>query len=124
MRFAISYNALSRVFLTILGIGPGKAYVDVSEETVKARLGWSGSATMPRQAIARVERVDRIPWWLGFGMHGSFRGTWALNGAGTGALKITMSRPASGRVLVLPIRATTVYLSLEDPAGFIAAVRG
>lgn len=61
MRFAISYNALSRVFLTILGIGPGKAYVDVSEETVKARLGWSGSATMPRQAIARVERVDRIP---------------------------------------------------------------
>lgn len=124
MRFAISYNALSRVLLTLLGIGPGKAYVEVSDDSVTAKLGWSGSVSMSRGAIASVEGVDRIPWWLGFGMHGSLRGTWALNGAGTGAVKITMSRPASGRVIWVPIRATTIYLSLEDPTGFIAAVRG
>lgn len=122
MRFNLTYNAASRIVLTLLGAGPGKGHVDVSGDTVHAKLGWSGSITMPRADIASVEEIDRIPWWFGVGMHGDFRGSWAINGASTGAVKITMRRPSSGRVLFVPVRATTVYVSLEEPERFVATL--
>lgn len=122
MRYAISYNAVSRVILSLLGVGPGKSWVDVDDTTVRARLGWSGTVTIPRASITSVERVASVPWWLGYGMHGGFRGTWALNGSNSGAVKLTTSEPASGKVLGLPVRVRTVYFSLEDPEGFVAEV--
>jgi|SRR5699024_582889 len=123
MRFAISYNAASHVLFTILGVPQESAYVDVGNDRIMARLGWLGHITMPRDAIAGVERVNRIPLGLGMGMHSTLRGTWAINGANTGAVRITMARPATGQTLVFPIHPTTVYLSLDDPDVFIAAVR-
>jgi hypothetical protein len=123
MRYDISFNTASRIILTLLGAGPGRSWVEVDDGTIRARLGWSGSVTIPRQGITSVERVDGIPWWLGYGMHGGIRGTWAINGSDSGAIKLTLNEPASGRVVGLPVRARTVYFSLEDPEAFIAAVR-
>lgn len=119
MRFDLSYNLASRILLTLLGAGPGKGYVDVTDDTVHVRLGWSGSISMRRKDIASVEQVDRIPWWFGLGMHGDFRGGWAINGAVSDAVKISMEKPSSGRVLFFPIRATTIYMSLEEPSRFV-----
>lgn len=123
MRFELSYNTPSKIMLGLLGVGPGKAYVQVDDDTVHARLGWAGSVTIPRENIASVERVDRIPWWLGYGMHGSLRGTWAINGSGgEGAVKLTLNEQSSGKVIGMPVRAHTVYLSLEKPDRFVASV--
>lgn len=126
MRFAISYNAASRVVLSLFGVGPGKGFVDVSEDAITAKLGWSGSVTIPRDTILTVEQSS-IPAWMGWGVHSNLFGllkTWAFNGSMSGGVKLTLNASAKGRVLGVPIRATTVYFSLEDPEGFVAAVRG
>lgn len=123
MRFQISYNTISRILLSFLGLGPGKAYVDITENTIEARFGWSGSVTIRRDTITSIERVDSIPRWLGYGMHGNLRGTWALNGSNSGAVELTMETPATGKVLMFPIRPATVYFSLEDPDGFMTTIR-
>jgi hypothetical protein len=123
MRFEISYNPASRLLLTLLGAGPGRSSVEVHQDTVDARLGWVGGVQIPRPAITSVERVDRIPWWLGWGLHSGFRGVWALNGSSTGAVLLTFGDGATGKVLGMPIRPRKVYLSLEDPHGFIATVQ-
>ncbi|HWV23225.1 MAG TPA: hypothetical protein VNZ58_03470 [Thermomicrobiales bacterium] len=126
MRFAISYNAASRVVLPLFGVGPGKGFVDVSDDAITAKLGWSGSVTIPRDTILTVERT-RIPAWLGWGVHGNMFGlikVWAFNGSSSGGVKLTLRKSARGRVLGVPIRATTVYFSLEDPDGFVSTVRG
>jgi hypothetical protein len=122
MRYQISYNAPSKAILGVIGAGPGKAWVDVDAGAINAKLGWASTVTIPRASIVSVARVERVPRWLGFGMHGTGFGTWALNGSHNGVVKLTFSEPASGKVLRFPIRPKAIYVSLEDPDGFIADV--
>lgn len=99
MRYNISYNAVSRVLLTMLGAGPGRAYVEVNGDVVKARMGWSGQVSIRRNSIETVEEIARIPWWMGWGVHGNLFGvlrTWAFNGSSTGAVKLTLRESAKG----------------------------
>lgn len=122
MRFPISFNIPSKVALGILGMGPSRSWADVKPDAIHARMGWGGDVTIPRQDIATVEKIDQTPWWLGFGVHGMF-GTWALNGALTGAVRIRMKKPAKGRVMFFPVRPHTIYFSLESPDEFVFEVR-
>lgn len=127
MRFTISTSPGARLLFASLGIGRDDAHLDVSDSTIRARLGWSGSVTIDRADIVSVERVPRIPWWLGIGVHGNLFGllkVWAFNGSMTqGAVRLHLRRSAKGRVLGVPIRAITIYLSLDEPDGFIAATQ-
>ena len=116
MRFPITFNAPSKIILGILGAGPLRSYVDVTEKTVVAKMGWVGSLKINRADIANVEHGVDVPWWLGMGMH-AIPGTVALNGALGNAVKITM-RPGSqvhGKMLFVPIRPHTAYVSVENP---------
>lgn len=118
MRYRFSFNIPSRVIFTLLGAGPSDAWIDVRPDEVHGQLGWTGSITIPRVSVLTAERVDHVPWWLGFGLHG-FMGTWAFNAAMGNAVKLTLRGGARGRVLLFPLRPTTVYLSLEKPDEFI-----
>lgn len=118
MRYRFSFNVPSRVIFGLLGSGPSQSWVDIRPDEVHGRLGWTGNVTVPRVSIVSVERVDRVPWWLGFGLHG-FRGTWAFNAAMGNAVKITARTGARGRVLFFPLRPTTVYFSIEKPDEFV-----
>lgn len=122
MRFAISCNTLSKVLFTLILAGSDNAWVEIDANTVRAQLGWSGQVTGPRSSIISAERVDRVPRWLGYGMHGTGFGTWAINGSNSGVVKLAFSEPVKGRMLVVPIRPTALYLSLEDREGFLAAL--
>ena len=123
MRFPISYNGPSKVILGALGAGPGKSWAEVDAGTIRARVGWAGHVEIPRSTVRSVERADRVPRLLGYGVHGFGTGTWALNGSNDGAVKLTLSEPASGKVAFFPMHPTVLYLSLDDPDGFIAAVQ-
>jgi hypothetical protein len=122
MRYTISYNTLSKAVLGVLGAGPGRSGVEVDGDAIRARVGRAGTVTIPRASIVAIERVDRVPWWLGYGMHGGFGGTWALNGSSSGAVKLTMREPATGKVTGFSVRPRTIYFSLDDPEGFVADV--
>lgn len=123
MRFPISYNRTSKVLLGVLGAGPTKSWADVDVQTIRARVGKLGHVEIPRSTVRSVERADRVPRSLGYGVHGWGTGTWALNGSNDGAVKLTLGEPASGKVAFFPMRPTVLYLSLDDPDGFIAAVQ-
>jgi hypothetical protein len=127
MRFTISSSPGARLLFASLGIGRDDAHLDVDDSIIRARLGWSGAVTIDRADVTSVERVGSIPWWLGIGIHGNLFGllkVWAFNGSMTqGAVRLHLRRSARGRVLGVPIRATTIYLSLDDPDEFIAAVQ-
>lgn len=118
MRYHFSFNVPSRVILGLLGSGPRQSWIDIRPDEVHGQLGWMGDLTIPRVSIVSVERVDRVPWWLGLGLHGFF-GTWAFNAAMGNAVKISARSGASGRVLLFPLRPHTIYLSLEKPDEFV-----
>jgi hypothetical protein len=58
---------------------------------------------------------------LGLGVHG-WAGWWAVNGARAGAVRIDIDPPSRARVCGFPVRLRTLWLSLVDPDGFLAAL--
>jgi len=120
MRFPISFGGLSKTVFTLIGCGPGASGVEIDATTIRARMGWFGSVAIPRESIASIRRAERVPFWRGVGVHGGF-GRWAINGSNRGVVQIDLKGPARGRVLVFPFQPRTLYLSLEDPEGFIRA---
>jgi hypothetical protein len=120
MKFAISFNPLFKPLATILGTGPGQSGVEVEADRIDVRMGWAFRAGIPRASIRKVEQVDRIPALMGLGVHG-WRGTWAVNGAQRGAVKITIDPPADARVLLVPVKLRELYISLEQPEAFVVA---
>lgn len=123
MRFPISYNGASKVLLGALGAGPARSWAEVDAGTIRARIGWAGRVEIRRSTVRAVERAERVPRLLGYGVHGFGTGTWALNGSNSGVVKLTLSEPATGKAALFPMRPTVLFLSLEDRDAFIAAAQ-
>lgn len=68
MRFPISYNGPSKVILGVLGAGPAKSWAEVDANTIRARVSWAGQVEVPRSSVLSVERADRVPRLLGYGV--------------------------------------------------------
>jgi hypothetical protein len=120
MDFAISYNRMMRVLAAPLGMGPGSSGARVADGTVRVWMGRFFDAEFDVAQVARAEPLDRLGWWWGQGVH-SFRGTSVVNGSNQGLVRLELDPPARGRA---PFRAEVQVLivSLEDPAGFLAAI--
>ena len=116
MRYPITFNLPSKIILGLLGSGPSRSWVDLTPDTVDAKLGWAGSVTVNREDIANVDYGVTVPWWMGMGVH-AIPGTVALNGSLGSAIRITTKpgKHAHGRILFVPIKPTTVYVSVENP---------
>jgi hypothetical protein len=116
MRYPVTFNTPSKIILGMMGAGPSRSWIEVTDETVEARLGALGRLTIDRKDIATIEDSVRVPWWMGMGMH-AVPGTVALNGSLGSAIKITMKpgTHARGMMLFFPIRPHTVYVSVENP---------
>jgi hypothetical protein len=119
MRYPISFNSSSKVILGLLGAGQSQSHVDVLPDKIEAKMGWMGKLTIDRDDIVAVETVERVPWWLGFGMH-SIPGTLAMNGSWGGGVKVSTrtANPARGKMLGFTIRPHTIYFTLERPDEF------
>ncbi len=103
--------------LAVFGMGPSRSRVVIDPTTVRVRMGWAFRAKIDRVSIVRAfADTDK---WGGIGVHG-WRGTWLVNGSVSGIVTLAIDPPAPARVLGYPIRLRTLYVSLEDPAGFLA----
>ncbi len=110
MRYHFSFNVPSRVILGLLGSGPRQSWIDIRPDEVHGQLGWMGDVTIPRVSIVSVERVDRVPWWLGLGLHGFF-GTWAFKlGIGSGDIPLA----AAVSLFLFPLLAILAIFILRD----------
>jgi hypothetical protein len=103
-----------------LGMGRRRAYVDVDGEVVRVRMGWAFQADIPRAAIGDVHRREKYVWWA-YGVHGG-GGRWIVNGSGHDIVVVPIEPRAKGRVLGVRVRLRELWVSLEEPAAFEAAL--
>lgn len=119
-RFPIKIARWARPILLLYGATADKSYVEVSEETVLARMGWY-KVEVPRSEIEWVRR-ERWPWWRGIGIRGSLRGSVSALGAFGPVVRIHLRHPRLTVLSILPTQMRDLYVGPEDADGLIAAL--
>ncbi len=76
-------------------------------------------ARFPRSAVVSVTEHKQKP--LSRGVHG-FAGRWLVNGSGQSIVGINLEPRQRGYVLGLPVRLRNLLVSVEEPAGVMAAL--
>jgi len=119
-RFEIAYTGINRTLMKVLGVGPGRGYVIVTPDDLIVKMGWSFSGAIPRSRITSAEESTK-PGGYGWGVHG-WNGKWVVNGSDSGIVKIEIDPATTVRTLIFPINPHVLYISFEDPTGFLAAL--
>jgi len=120
-RFPIRFDRWFAVLSKVLLLPPSRSYVDVGNGEIVARMGWAFDARFPRSDVVGARPLGRRV--ISRGVHGFF-GRWLVNGSGDGIVSIEIAPPQRARVLVFPVALKRLLVSVDDPAAFIAAVRG
>jgi hypothetical protein len=119
-RFPIRFGVF-RPLLWILGAGPGLSDVTISEDRLRARMGWMFRADVPLASVAGAKLHQGMVG--GIGVHG-WRGLWLVNGGIKGVVDVTIDPPARARVLGVPVKLRELQVSLESPEEFVAVLTG
>jgi hypothetical protein len=118
-RFAYRLGPRSRPVLRLFGIrGPADAWVDLGDDTLTARFGWSQAST-PLTNITgwRIEGPWR--WITAIGVRRSVRhADITFGGSHDGGIRIDVREP----IQVGPFRAPALYLTVEDLEGLAEAL--
>lgn len=117
--FELRYDRWCGWLLGALGMGRRWSRATVAGGELEVDMGWSFHATIPRAQIRRVVQADRP--FIGWGVHG-WRGRWLVNGSLQGLVAVEIDPPVRARVMFVPVRLRTLYLSLADPGGFETAL--
>lgn len=120
MRFPIRIDSIWRAPVLIGGATHGNSYVDVTDDGVSFNYGLLFRRTVPRSEI--VDAYTREwPWWYGIGWRSDLRGVVGLVGSYRNVVEVKLAK-RSRAWAVFP--CDRIAVSVEDPAGFIAAVTG
>lgn len=115
--FAIDYSPALLPLLRPLGMGPAHSGVWVGRDTVRVTMGWGFRATFPRQAVREIGPDTAAVG--GWGVHG-WRGQWLVNGSSSGRVRLDLEPGVQARVMGVPVRLTTLRLSLAAPDELMA----
>jgi hypothetical protein len=119
-RFPIRFDAAYRLLSMALLLAPSDSFVEVEGDEVRVRMAWGFRARFPRSSVVSVTESQKRP--LSRGVHG-FAGRWLVNGSGQGIVSITLEPRQRGYVVGFPVRLRNLLVSVEDPAGLMAALR-
>ena len=121
MRFPILISPLWRPLLLPGGGTPGRAFAEVEDGQLHVRMGWLFDHRFP---LADVEAASPSHWpvWAGIGWRTSFRGTVGLIGTYVNIVEVRFKKPQRVRMF-LPMTCRRLYLSLDEPRDFVAALR-
>ncbi len=117
-RFPIRFGRLYRLLSAAVLIPPSQSFVEVAGDRVRVEMASAFRADFPRAAVASASEYRRRP--LSRGVHG-WGGRWLVNGSGTGIVEIALDPVQRARVMRFPVRLRTLFVSVEDPAGLVAA---
>lgn len=120
VRFDIRFDPVLRPLFIASGMGPGSSHVTVTADELHAVMGWGFRGRIARSAVVDA-RPARTPLILGIGVHG-WAGRWAVNGSRAGTVRLDVDPPARAHVCGVPVHLRTLWLSLADPDGFLAAL--
>lgn len=126
--FAIDYSDMGRVSLwtdTRHGGGPGRGGVEVDSDVLRVRMA-GFHLDIPRGSVRSVARSKHQTRGT-FGVH-SRRGKWLVNGSHHGLVELAIEpplyAPRQPDTLFLRMKVRSLIISLVEPDGFIAAVKG
>ncbi|HLH26839.1 MAG TPA: hypothetical protein VK066_30300 [Chloroflexota bacterium] len=122
MRFAMRLDPWWQPVLWLCGVVPRTAHVALEGEAVRVRFGLFRYA-FPRASVVAARCVGRARLWtMGVGIHGNLVSRLAINGSLGGVVELRLAPPRTFWVLFIPMRVSRLYLSLEDPDGFLDAL--
>src|SRR5689334_4334592 len=101
--FALRYNRAMRAFTRVLGLGPRRSGVELSEEELRVQMGWGFVARIPRRSIRQARRLGRRrDIWYALGIHTLLGGRWIVNGSLHSVVTLAIDPPVRARALGLP----------------------
>jgi hypothetical protein len=119
MDFALRYDRWYRPLATVLGLGPERTTIRVDDTAVHVKHGWAF-----RLDIASASRISMRPF--SWGVH-SAGDLWIVNASRDGMVGLKLAHPVSSKSVRLQSSSwgevRNLYLSLEDPDGFLAALK-
>lgn len=120
MDFPLRITPLLRPLLFPLRASGERAVARVGGGHVEVEFGLLFRGRIPLEQIEHVGRAT-WPWYGGLGLRLATRGRVAVVGSFEGVVSMHFTRPQ--RVFApMPWRCRELFLSLHDPAGFIATV--
>lgn len=114
----ITDNPFLKPLLLAGGVWPGTSYVDLEGGALAVKMGIWFDERLPVDQIAGFGPGTWSSWSLGVKLgHGGV----AVVGSSEGVVAIRFREPQTVRVL-MPVHAETLWISLEDPQGFMVAL--
>jgi hypothetical protein len=121
IRFSIGFDRWYGLLSRLLGLHPSRAYLELREEEVEARMGWAFRSRFPRSAITSVSVLDAHP--MSRGVHG-WGGRWLVNGSGRGIVSIRLDPVQRAYVMGLPVRLRELLVSVAEPSALTRTLGG
>jgi len=118
IRFPIRFTGANRA-MAVLGLTRGGSWVEVDGGALRVRMSWAFRLETPLEHVRAAGPYEGRVW--SWGVHG-WRGRWLVNGSSSGLVRIELSPPARAWVIGFPIGVRELLVSVEDPAGLIAAL--
>jgi hypothetical protein len=120
-RFPIRFDRWYRALSTVLLLPPSSAYIEVTDDHVEVRMGWTFRTQFPLAAVARTAVFEGRT--LSRGVHG-WAGRWLVNGSGTGIVILHLEPTQRARVLGCPVRLRELLVSVDDADSLRSALPG
>ena len=119
LRIPISCNALVLSVGWLAGMVEGNCWIDIGDDTIKARMGPLCSITIPRALVTGAREIEWA-WWHGLG--GRIYGRMAVGFVGRPdhVVELTFSEPVTA-INLFPKRCTRFAVSVDDPEALVAA---
>lgn len=121
MRFPMRLSSLGKPILALFGGIQSQSYVDVIAGSIRFKFGFY-DLSLSTSEISGVESTT-IPLIAGLGWKLGFGGSVGLIGSQKGVVKVSLREPKHIRMLLIPFTARSIYVSLQDPEGFIAELQ-
>jgi hypothetical protein len=120
MRFALRVDRLLRWLLFLFGVRDETAYVRVEADAVLVHFGFY-RCRLPRANIVAARRAP-ARWYYGIGWHLDFSGGMMVNGSRANLVELELEPRLLLWLIGIPTRCRWLFLSLEQPDAFIAAL--
>ena len=125
MRFNIRFtrNSVLRPVLILFGATPKRSYVEIEQGSLRVCMGRWFDETFALESIQAFS-MARWPWYFAIGGLGVkiVRDGVAVYGSIKNMVKIKLKEPRWIVVVFIPKRCSQIWISMEDPDGFLAAL--
>ncbi|MDP9180509.1 MAG: hypothetical protein M3O21_02165 [Chloroflexota bacterium] len=120
VRFPMRIDPVWRPMLFPLGGTREASFAEVTDDSVRFQFGLLFDRTFPLSDVAGARNRD-AHWWHGIGWRSNLLGQIGLLGSHSGVVEVRF-KTRTRALGVFP--CDSVAISLQDPDGFLAALKG